>query len=372
MIPPSTTITDRGRRIRRALMWAAVGVIGLNVAVVVVDALGAGGTVSGPAGSSYVTTADGSAAVAGTLERLGTETARLRTPVTEAALTADSTLVVVEVGDAAYGGPEITAIDEYVRSGGRLVVAGSAGLMETLLSDPPVWRTQGSDTARLRIGDGSIGSVALSGFGSLRPTSADTPLMVGDDGTVVGIVRPMGSGSVVWIADSGPFLNTFVGRSDTAAAVVGMLGPGRRVVFDEYRHGFTDDGGLWSIIPPGWKTALVLGAVTLVVTLAAYGRRFGPPQDERRRLAPSRAAYLEAVAAMMGRGGGTADAVAVIRREARRLLDRRAGPGGDLEATARRSGLDDDAIRAVTGDRSDEETLVSVDRALATLMEERR
>jgi hypothetical protein len=371
VIPPSTTITERGRRIRRTLVWLAVGVVVLNLVVVLSEAIFSDGRVSGPAGSSFVTTADGAAAFAGTLERIGTEVARLRTTLDEAELGPDDTLALLAVGESEYAPTEILALDEFVRNGGRLVIAGQAAVAAALLGDPPEWRSEGAGEAAV-VGDaGDIETVALSGFGSLRPTDADEPLLVAEDGTTVAITRAIGSGVVVWVADAGPFSNAVIGRADTAAALVGVVGNGRRVVFDELRHGYGEGGGLWQIIPPGWQVALVLGGITLVATLASYGRRFGPPQDQQRRLAPSRAAYLEAVGGIMARSGGVREAVSVIRDEALRILATRAGPGGDLTAEARRAGLDGAEAAAVLGDADDDETLVAVDRALATLTEER-
>ena len=372
MIPPSTTITEGGRRIRRTLVWLAAGVVALNLVVALSEAIFSEGRVSGPAGSSFVTTADGAAAFAGTLERLGTEVARLRTTVDEAVLGPDDTLALVAVGEAEYAPTEILALDEFVRNGGRLVIAGQAAVAASLLRDPPEWRSEGAAQATV-VGDaGDIETVALSGFGSLRPADSDEPLLVAEDGSTVAVTRPIGSGEVVWLADAGPFFNAVIGRADTAAALVGIVGPGRRVVFDELRHGYGEGGGLWQIIPPGWKVALVLGGITLVATLASYGRRLGPPQDEHRRLAPSRAAYLEAVGGIMARAGGVRESVMVIREEALRILATRAGPGGDVTAEARRAGLGGHEAAAVLGDAHDEETLVAVDRALATLTEERR
>lgn len=371
MIPPSTTITDRGRRIRRALMWTAVGIVGLNVAVVVTEALTSSGRVAGPAGSSYVTTVDGAAALAGTLERLDVAVQRSRAPLGDGGLAPDATLVAVEVADAAYTPDEITVLDRFVRSGGRLVVAGRTDLVATLLPAPAEWQSAGADSARFDQVDTEVEVVALSGFGSLVPGDADRPLLVGGDETIA-VSRPLGDGTVVWVADSAPFLNGTIGRADTAAAVVAMLGTDRTIVFDEFRHGYSDEGGLWQIIPPSWRVALVLGAVAALAALTAYGRRFGPPQDEHRRLRPSRSAYLEAVGGMMARGNAVDDALDVIRSEARRLLEQRAGPGEDLEAVARHSGLDEDAIGAILGDADDEATLVSADAALATLNEETR
>lgn len=374
MIPPSTTITDSGRRTRRTLLWLGALALAVNLVVVIGDSLTSGGSVSGPTGSSFVTTSDGAAALGGTLERLGTSVVRSRAPLDETPLDRSSTLVAIEVAGTAYSASELRAVEEFLLDGGRLVVVGSGGLVGRLVEEPPQWRSAGSASAtpvtELAL-DRPIEAVALSGFGSLVTTGADLPLLAAGD-RVIAAARPLGDGLIVWMADSAPYLNSGVGLAGSAQWAVATIGPGRSVVFDELRHGFSQEGGFWQILPAGWRTALVLGAFTLGATLVAYGRRFGPPQDDRRRLPPGRALYLHAVAGLLSRSSSPADAVEVVRDEARRRLEKRAGDGGDLAATAAAAGLDDSQIQAVLGTGSDEATLVAVDRALATLSQERR
>jgi hypothetical protein len=188
---------------------------------------------------------------------------------------------------------------------------------------------------------------------------------------VIALSRPLGSGQVVWMADAEPFRNAGIARADNGALAVALLGPGRPVVFDEYRHGFSDEGGLWQVIPAGWRTAMVLGALTALVALVAYGRRFGPPQDERRRLGPSRSEYFGAMAGLLSRSAAVGDATEVIRAEARRLLGQRSGDT-DLAPAARAAGLGPDETAAVLGTGTEQDDLMAVDRALAILNQEQR
>src|SRR5690606_26589578 len=118
---------------------------------------------------------------------------------------------------------------------------------------------------------------------------------------------------------------------------------------------------LWDVIPSGWQTALLLGAVVVALALVAYGRRFGPPYDLARRLPPGRETYLESVAGILSRAGAVSDSLEVLREEALRLLSER----GDPRAAAVAAGLEDAEIEALFADDVSEESLVSVDRALA-------
>lgn len=371
MIPPSTTITEEGRRIRRTLLWLAAGVVGLNLVIWVASGFTAGGAVSGPGGSSFVTTRSGTAALAGMLERLDVGVGQSRRPLDEAALEAGDTLMVIEVGEADYTSDELNAIEAFLRRGGRVVVAGRASMVERLLADPPVWRSAGSSVGvPTEIFDPVVARVPLSGFGSLRPGEGDVVVLEGPESTPVGVARAVGEGTFVWIADSYPFLNEGIGREDAAVAVASLVDSEGTVIFDELRHGFREGGSVWSVIPDRWRTLLLLMAVVGGLALVSYGRRLGPPFDIERRLAPGREAYLESVAGMLGRAGGRRDALAMIRQEGRRLLLDRA-PGADPWAAARAAGLEGAEVDALLGEGTDDDTLVAVDRALASLNREK-
>ncbi|HEX2155130.1 MAG TPA: DUF4350 domain-containing protein [Acidimicrobiia bacterium] len=373
MIPPSTTITDQGRRIRRILIWLAAAVLALNVVVWVVSRFATDGGVSGPDGSSFVTTEMGSAATAGMLERLGYQVSRLRVPLDEAGLDPAGSLVIVDVGESEYSTSELNAVDRFLRDGGRVLVAGQAAMVERLIDHPPEWQSDGASHAEM-VGDvtgqASGSTVTLSGFGALEISGVDAPFLTAPDGTVVGSYRAVGQGVFLWLADSQPLHNDGIGRSGSAVAAVGMIDPVTTVAFDEFRHGFIEGGGILAAIPPRVKVALFLGGVVTLLALIAYGRRFGPPYDIVRRLPPGREAYLDAVAGMMARSGETAEALAVIREEGRLRLRQRSEES-DHSAVAGSAGLDEEAIDALLGNDDSDEALVAADRALAALYREK-
>lgn len=373
MIPPATAITEQGRRTRRLLLWLAVAIVALNVVVWALSRLSSGGGVTGPVGSSYVTTRSGVAALEGSLRRLGFETERLRVPLDEVTLDPDGTLVVSDVGGSEYTTAELNSLDAFLRDGGRLVVAGQAGMVERLVADAPTWRAAGASQATVvdLLDPAPVDPVPLGELGSLETPEDDVPFLVGEDGTVIGASRRVGEGTFVWLADSFPLHNEGLGDPQAAVAVVAMIDPFGPVMFDEYRHGYTEAGGVWAVIPPRWQTTLVLGGVAALVILIGYGRRFGPPYDTSRRLPPGREAYLEAVAGIMARSGDRREALGMIRQEARRRLEERAG-GADLQGAARAVGLDPDEAEAVLQDDESDETMVAADRALATLIQEKR
>ncbi len=367
MIPPSTTITDQGRRTRRILLGLLALIVALNLVVWLANSFTGGGAVAGPDGSSYVTRARGAAAAAGMLERLGLTVKQRRTAIDATPPAPDETLVMVDIGSADYSPAELNALDHFMSAGGRLVVAGPAPMVKRLLADSSTWRTRGGSRATPLPGLGNAAGLdgfALSGFGSLDPSPSDVPIFADGD-LVVGVTRQVGQGSFWWLADSNPFHNEAIGRPDAAVAVYTLIGPSGVVTFDEYHHGYVDDASLWQVLPSNWRTALLLGAVVALVALFAYGRRFGPPHDYHRRLAPGREAYLDAVAGMMARGGANPDAIELIRQEAKARM---AALGDDAAAAGH---LDEEQYRAVTGSESDDDTLLAADHALAALNREK-
>lgn len=364
MIPPSTTLTDEGRRLRRTLMWVGGLVVLLNLLVWLGGFFSSGGAVTGPDGSSYVTTRAGTAALAGTLERLGYEVEQVRSPLDEVPLDPSGTVVLAEVTAAEYSAAELNHLEELMLSGGRVVVVGRVDAAERLVADSPGWRSQGASSARPAgsLTDRSIGEVNLSRFGSLDITATeDDPLLLADNGRVIATERPVGRGSFVWLADAFPVQNQGLATASTAVAAVTILDPHGPVYFDEFHHGFRDEGGFWSLIPARWRTVLMMAGVVALLGLIAYGRRFGPPYDRQRRLPPGRELYLDSVAGILQRSGDTAAALESIRSHARLLLDRE-GAGSDL---------DPEAHRSLAGEEVSEQTLLAADRGLATLTREK-
>jgi hypothetical protein len=363
MIPPSTTITEEGRRTRRTLLWVGGFVVLLNLLVWLGGFFSSGGAVSGPDGSSYVTTRAGTAALAGTLERLGYDVERIRTSLDEISLDPAGTVVLADVGEADYTSAELNHLEAMMRAGGRVLAVGRLAVAERLVVDSPQWRSEGAPAAEPAgpLDEGAIERVALSGFGSLDVTSGDQPLLVAEDGRVIASERPIGDGHFVWLADSFPVQNQGLSTSGSAVAAVTLVDPQGPVYFDEFRHGYRDEGSFWSLLPARWQTVLMMTGVVAVLGLVAYGRRFGPAYDRHRRLPPGRELYLDAVAGILHRSGDTAAALDSIRAHARQLLDRR----------GREADLDPEARAALLGDEISEETLMAADRGLAKLTREK-
>jgi hypothetical protein len=346
-----------------------VAVLAGNLVVAVAGRLDAGGRTAGPSGSSYVTTANGTAAWAELLETEGRSVTRLRGPYRDDRLDPAATLVLAEIGFAAFARPELSELADFVAAGGWLLLAGPdpGELLEAVSVDPPEWSFEGVDAARADPSLADVDLILLSGSGSISELGEAQPILVADDGTVVAVRWQRERGTVVWLADALPLLNRSLAEGDSAGLAMALTG-GRDVVFDEFRHGFGGDS-LWQSLPDRWQTALTLLVVAALATMIAYGRRLGPPEEIERGLQPDRAQYVESVAAILARTGRLHEAAHPVRDRGQRLLAARGGlPALPSDEQWRRAGeeaglttTEVEALIDPTGD------LVEAGRALSKL-----
>lgn len=364
----------------RGLSPAARRVIGL-VAMVVALNLGLGmvrsilgTTPGGPTSSSYATGEDGLAAYADLLHDRGHPVVRLRTTLDEAGLAPGETLVVADPDE--LSSEEADAVAAFVRSGGRLVAAGprTGPALRRLLGTDLDWSAAGAERARPIVALSEVAEVAevrAAGAGSWRHAAGGLPVLA--DGTdVLAAVAVVGSGRVVAIADASVLHNRFLGQADNAAFAVAAAGEASRTVrFAEAGHGYVDSGGLGAL-PSRWKWALFLGAAAGLAWMWSKGRRFGPPDELDRQLPPPRRAYVDAVGATLSKTGEPAAVAKPLQRAARRRVVARAGlppdaADDDVVAAARRLGLADDELEALTRAPTGDDDILAAARALARL-----
>lgn len=145
-----------------------------------------------------------------------------------------------------------------------------------------------------------------------------------DGGTVV--VFKIGTGRVVWWADSGPLTNNGLTQASNLMLFLNSVGEpaGRQILWDEYFHG--ERMGFWSYLgrtPIPWSMAQ-LGLV-LAAALLTFGRRNSPirPLEKESRLSPLE--FVEALGDLYQRKGGAAEALGVAYQRFRYLLLRRIG-----------------------------------------------
>ena len=279
-----------------------------------------GGTPGGPRSSSYATSHHGTAAYAELLGRAGHSVEQGRQLPHQSPPSAGATVFLLDPPGVRTA--DLQALRAFVRGGGRLVAAGlSPEAMREFVFRVPQ-RAPGAQRVRV---DGL--EVQTDGASVWR-----------NEGFVA--ERRFGRGTVAFLADSSPLQNRLLGSADNAAFGLALArATDRPVEFLESYHGYGTGSGL-SALPLAWKLLLGgLGLAALVYAIAR-GRRFGPPEEEGRTLAPPRRQYVDSLAAVVARSKRRDAAVGPVRREARDAVLRRASLPADA---------DDDAVRIAAG-----------------------
>ncbi len=356
----------KSRPARAGLLILAV-LAAINIAAALIDAFAP--SPSGPPSSSYATKEHGLAAWAELAKRNGVRVRALRDAPSEASLAGAGTVAVMDAGRLTPD--EARALRAFAERGGRVIAGGEPrGWTAVLLGvgEVPDWRDDGPERVRRTAAapeTAGVTRVETAGDGRWE----EDGVLEGDDGSLL-IVRDVGEGRVALLADTSPLQNRLLDQDDNAALALSLTGRGP-LTFVESVHGYGPQSGL-AALPARFGWALIGLLLAALVFMFARGRRLGPPEPERRELAPPRRAYVDSLAATMARGRERERAVAPVRAEARRRLARRAGLGEDagvaawLEA-ARGAGLDDDAARSLTERAEDDERVVATGRALAAL-----
>jgi len=193
----------------------------------------------------------------------------------------------------------------------------------------------------------ALGSPALKNFSletcvaiaSTAPQSVLAPLAIAEGQPIV-VGQRFGNGYVIVVASLYPFTNTGLRDPASAAFLLNLLHwlpADKRIVFDEFHHGFVPNADLRSLLlnhPLGWA---VLYSVTVVgLYLLASSRRFGRPLPLRSEVARrSSTEYIDSMATMFHK----TRQVAYAAEHYRYMLRRRLGQPYGIAQT-----LDDEAF----------------------------
>jgi hypothetical protein len=365
MIPRSTTLTEDGRRVRGRLLWGLGTLAALVALAFAFIALDRSTVVDGPAGSSFATTATGTAALHDTLARVGREPVRLQEPLSPTLLSEVDSYVVSDVEFGQFDESELETLRAFVADGGNAVIAGipPRAILEAFDVELE-WSGTSVGEVPVLVPLPHAATVDASRFGSFDPGHSGDPV-AGSPDRDLAVRFEQGAGSITFVADSSIGHNATIDRADNVD-FLGDLIEGRPG-FDEYRHGYqnTSTGGLLAAAPGNWPGALALGGIVLVLALVSYGRRFGPVEPESRELVPDRSTYIDAVARSMRRADGTTPLEPLRVAVTRRLRLTPDAATGDIADAARRVGLPPDLVDAL--EHGGAEDAQVMDRALATL-----
>jgi hypothetical protein len=258
---------------------------------------------SGPESSTFATTPAGAAAYADLLSRFGHPVRRLRTSLADSDLRPGDTAILLD-GEGLSADDGLAA-RRFLESGGRLVVAGEppTGLLERLMDQVPDWGPDGPMLAQPVAGApevAAVRTVRTRGVGVFDDPGSATPILSANDDTAAA-AAVVGEGSLVLVADAGPFQNRLLARADNAAFAVAVAGGSNRpVAFVESVHGYGEAIGL-AALPHRWWWVLGGVVIAALALMWARGARLGPAEQDERDLPPPRLAYVEALAASLAR-----------------------------------------------------------------------
>jgi hypothetical protein len=397
-------------RPRTELGLAAGFLLALGVIVVAVGNSRARPTSTESARSTYLTGPGGASAFAEAVSRLGVQVARFRRPM--------ATLTVPDASRrgqvVAILGPAmpLTAVEARHLLGlpVDLLLAGNTSASAIRCLGYHVSVRQPTDPAATRapVGAEDLPSprawavllphaarqiVDSAGYDGRKvpcevpvPTRVDTLLQTVTGRLVVVRLTYPGDRAVTLVADDRLFRNRTLRNTSAGELVLGLVAPRyRRVVVDEFHHGYQTAGSLtgaafdWSTRSPWGWIVWQLAAVG-VVALLASGVRFGPVRSAIERRRRSSMEHVRALATALAAARGHDVAVRLMIQGLRRRLSRTGRPApanldtwleglGPSVRTARgREALD--SLTAMTRRPPDADSVLLAANAVETLWEE--
>ncbi|PKQ21020.1 MAG: hypothetical protein CVT66_02010 [Actinobacteria bacterium HGW-Actinobacteria-6] len=223
---------------------------------------------------------------------------------------------------------ETKRLAAWVREGGRVVFAGPYVTEFAQALDAEVSTRFGQDVElRPILPSIYIRGVDSVGVGSARLLPDDgswAEVLKDSDGSAL-LVRRVGAGEVVWLADSYAFSNEGIAKADNAQLAVLVAASRGSVYFDEYHHGFARGGGIIERLGAGGQSALLVFAIGVALLLAAYGRRLGPTIGVAETPVARTSAYIDSLAGLYRKAGARREALQALADGLTRALTRRYG-----------------------------------------------
>jgi Domain of unknown function (DUF4350) len=279
------------------------------------------------------------------------------------------------------GPDEAERLLDWVRAGGRLVVADPESRVPGLVGMSSEQEVGGLTTARTLEVDcvapavvGVDAIVAGTGDQTWTPGPASVECFRGDRGSFL-VIRRLDEGEVVLLGGLTPFTNEYLRDEDDGVLAWNVLGaPGEPVVLGSaLPEGAGRPPGLWGLLPPVARAVLLQLAAAAVIFAIVRGRRLGSPVGERLPSPIPATELAVATGRLYRRSRAASHASAILQRRFRARVGRRLGLGSapteeQVASSVGATGLapEQEVAGALRPDGSEEE-LVATGRALERL-----
>jgi hypothetical protein len=217
--------------------------------------------------------------------------------------------------------------EEFVRGGGRLVLAGhyfggsiemrdDAGKVASKVF--PIW--PGLDT------------LSLPEPIALAPRSLPRGMhtIFAGNGEAVVARQTIGAGDVIVFSVPEMLENKSLAADHHLMLLAALADKGRPIYFDEYEHGVASDDGALALMTE-WRLGplLVLAGIAALLTFWRNARRIGPPDAEERDTRSEAIDLVASLGALYGRSMTNGDAIALYRAALQRTVAAQSGLRGD-------------------------------------------
>jgi hypothetical protein len=245
-----------------------------------------------------------------------------------------TTLVLAEP-NGAPAREDYEALRTFIADGGRVIATGStvASFIPGSGIVPRPWMVTW-EQANAVVPTGLARSAPVITIVAQAYWTADssaTRLYQDADHHTLAVRYGVGRGEVIWWAAPTPLSNAGIGQPGNLEFFLACLGaPGeRRVLWDEYFHGYQRSGTRSAEAAPFLWLGLQLGLVAAAVLLT-FSRRSGPvlPPSDEVRLSPLE--FVQTLGGLYQRAGATSVAVDICHQRFRYWLTRRLGMAGQL------------------------------------------
>ena len=224
--------------------------------------------------------------------------------------------------------PLITpAEDEFVRAGGRLVIASLdfGGSLDTR-------NDAGKVAAKVFPIWPGVETLSLPESLGLAPRSLPRGMhtIFAANGQAVVAQQSIGAGDVIVVSVPEMFENEHLAADHHLALLTALAAEHRPIYFDEYAHGIASDDGALALMTE-WRLGplLVLGGIAALFTFWRNARRIGPPDAEERDTRSDAIDLVASLGALYGRSMTNSDAITLYRAALERTVAAQSGLRGD-------------------------------------------